>query len=247
MASRACPASPSLHRLGHEPAGGDGLLDELQQFRHFKRLEQIIVSAGLRGFDGGFGGAVRGHHHDRQPRLGGVQFAHQFQPVQAGQFQIGDDHVKTSFLGAGQAGVAGCLNRHFIAFVGQHAAQSGHDGGIVLDQQDFCGRIHGLCSGKNNAKGGAVIGLGLILERTVMFFNNARRDGQAEAGARILGREKRVEQPLFSLGRNAFAGVGDLQNHHVRSAGRSAVFHRAARAGSRCRFRRCCRRRSGPG
>ncbi len=53
--------------------------------------------------------------------------------------------------------------------------------------------------GKNDSESGAKAGLGLILKRAVMFFNNARRDGQAQAGAEILGREKRDRTIAFQL------------------------------------------------
>ena len=50
--------------------------------------------------------------------------------------------------------------------------------------------------------------LGLILQRAAVLFDDARGDGQAQAGAGILGGEKRIEQPLLDLRRNALAGVG---------------------------------------
>ena len=62
---------------------------------------------------------------------------------------------------------------------------------------------------------------GLVLQRAAVFFDNARRDGQAQAGAVFFGGEERVEHPLLDLRRNAFAGVGHLQDR-PRRAGRSA-------------------------
>ena len=42
-----------------------------------------------------------------------------------------------------------------------------------------------------------------------------RGDGQSQARAGVLGGEKRIEQPLFDFGRNAFAGVGHFQDDDV--------------------------------
>jgi len=112
-------------------------------------FQQVIVGAGLRGLDGGFGRSMRGHHQDGKPWPRGMEFADQFQPVQTRQFQIGDDDIELFGPGAGQAAVAGLLDRHFIAFIGEHAAQRGHNGGVIFNQQDFGGRIiHGLCKGR---------------------------------------------------------------------------------------------------
>jgi len=69
--------------------------------------------------------------------------------------------------------------------------------------------------GKNNSESGAEAGLGLILKCALMFFNNTRRDWQAEAGSKIFRREKRIEQSPFILRLNPFARVNDFQNHNV--------------------------------
>ena len=44
-------------------------------------------------------------------------------------------------------------------------------------------------------------------EETVVFGDDARGDGEAEAGAAILGREMREEKFVFVRGRNAVTGV----------------------------------------
>ena len=125
-----------LHRFRHEPAGRHSLLDQLQQFRHLKRLEEVVISPGLRRLDGGFRRAMRRHHQDRQPWPHRMEFTHQFQPVQSWQLQIGDHNIKDISFRTSQAGVAGFFDHHFITVIGQHASQSGHDGRIVLDKQD---------------------------------------------------------------------------------------------------------------
>ena len=67
-------------------------------------------------------------------------------------------------------------------------------------------------------------GLGLILERAAVFFDDARGDGQAQAGAGFLGGEERVEQALLDLRGNAFAGVGRLPESRRVWSGRASRF-----------------------
>ena len=107
--------------------------------RNVERLEQIIVGAEFGGFDGGVGGAERRDQNDGQARLGGVQLANQFQPVQARQFQIGDDDVERFLAGAGQTVIAALFDVDFVAFLGQHPLQRVRDAGVVFDQQ-YSGR-----------------------------------------------------------------------------------------------------------
>ena len=87
------PGFPHFQRFGHEPAAGHGLGDQIEQFAHVKRLEEIVVGAELGGFNGGFGGAERGHHDDGQLRLGGMELLDQFEAGQARHLQIGEHHV----------------------------------------------------------------------------------------------------------------------------------------------------------
>ena len=60
---------------------------------------------------------------------------------------------------------------------------------------------------QDNAKGRTAIDLGLILERTAMFFNNARRDRQTQPGAGLFGGKERVEEALLNVQGNTLAGV----------------------------------------
>src|SRR5262245_10819260 len=66
-----------------------------------------------------------------------------------------------------------------------------------------------------DTKRGAVIHAGLILQRAAMLFNDAGGNRQTESRATLLGRKERIEQTLFHFRRDAVAGVGHLENHHV--------------------------------
>ena len=46
-----------------------------------------------------------------------------------------------------------------------------------------------------------------------MLFNDARGDGEAEAGAGFLRAEERVEEALLDFGRDAASGVGNFQDN----------------------------------
>ena len=70
-----------VHRFGHPAGVGDGRGDEVEQFLGLERFEEILEGAELGGFDGGFGGAVGGHHDDGQPGLGGVELGDELQAV----------------------------------------------------------------------------------------------------------------------------------------------------------------------
>src|SRR5579885_612205 len=119
------------HRLNHAAAGHDGLLDQFEQFRNFKGFDEVIVGARLCGFNGRLGGGGSSQQKDGQTRLGGVQFAHQLQAVQPGQFQIGDHHVKIGLTGAGQAGVAAALHRYGVFLGGQHVGKGADNGRVI--------------------------------------------------------------------------------------------------------------------
>src|SRR5258707_11209287 len=68
---------------------------------------------------------------------------------------------------------------------------------------------------QDDPKNRAAVYLGLVLKRPAVFLDNARGDGKAQSSAGVLGGEKRVEQSLFDLGSDAFAGVGDLKDHDL--------------------------------
>jgi hypothetical protein len=102
--------------------------------RHVKGLEQIIVSAKLGCFDGRISGAKGGRQNNRQARLRRVQLAHQFQPGQPRQTQIGDDKIERIPSRPRQSLVAPPLGGHFMTFVRQHAAQGIADARVIFYQ-----------------------------------------------------------------------------------------------------------------
>src|SRR6266480_2002548 len=79
---------------------------------------------------------------------------------------------------------------------------------------------------QDNAEGRTAIDLALILERTAMFFNNARRNGQTQPGAGLFGGKERVKKALLNLPGNALAGVNHLQNGY--GSGVTRQWHQGA-------------------
>src|ERR1051326_3785313 len=68
---------------------------------------------------------------------------------------------------------------------------------------------------QNEAKSSAVIEACLVLENAAVFFDDARGNGQTEAGAAFLGGKERIEEALFRFWGHAFAGVGNFNHDHV--------------------------------
>src|SRR5204862_7790209 len=101
-----------------------------------------------------------------------------------------------------------------------------------------------LSARQDNAKGRAAIDLGLILECAAMLFNNARRNRQAQPGARVFGGKERVEKPLLNFQGDTLAGVNHLQNDCRRGATRlrSEATSRQARQGRQAASRTQCNR-----
>ena len=75
------------------------------------------------------------HQNDRQLWFGGVQLGDQFQAAQAGQSQVGHDHIVNVFPRPGQAVVAAAGQVHFIAFGAEHFLQGGRGAGVIFDEQ----------------------------------------------------------------------------------------------------------------
>ena len=180
MAERAGPVAADFHRHRHEPARGDGLFNQFQKHGHLERLDEVIVGAGLGGFDRRLRRAMRGHHKNRQPRPRGMQFANKFQAVQPRQFQVSDDNVECGVLRPLQPRVAAPFHLDHTTFLRQHAAEHRHDRIVVLDEKYLGGGIHGSMRGKNDAKSCAATGLGLILKRALVLFNNSRGNRQTQ-------------------------------------------------------------------
>src|SRR2546422_5660395 len=66
---------------------------------------------------------------------------------------------------------------------------------------------------QNDTEGRAAVKLGLILQHASVLFDNSRSDRQPETGPAVLGGKEWVKQPLLDFGRDAFARVGDLEDH----------------------------------
>ena len=128
--------------LGHEAAAGHGFGDEIEQFAHIKRFEEIVVGAKLGGFNGGFGRAESSHHDDGKFRLGGVELLDQFEAGQAWHLQIGEHYIARVFLGEGQSIIAARGHGDLVAFGLQLLFQRRCNAGVVFDQQDFRLRVH---------------------------------------------------------------------------------------------------------
>src|SRR6266581_5170820 len=78
------------------------------------------------------------------------------------------------------------------------------------------GHSAGLIDGRqHDAKSRAAIEPRLVLKRATVHLDDARSDGEAEAGAGFFGSEKGVEKALLDFGRNAFAGVADFENDNA--------------------------------
>ena len=128
------PRFAHFHRLGHEPIAGHGFGDQIEQFSHIERLEQIVVSAEFGRFDGGFRGAEGGHQNDGQLGLGGVELRDQFQSGQSRHLQIGDDHIERLLFGLGQSFITSLSHGDFIALDLQFFFQATDNAGVVFNE-----------------------------------------------------------------------------------------------------------------
>ncbi len=130
------------HGFTHEAARGHGALEDADQPRHLERFLQVIVSAEFGGLDGGLNGAVRGHQHDGQARLGFVKLPHEFQAAESWQAQIGQHHVAFAIAGAAQSVVAAMADGDFETVLLEHVAKICRQTGVVFDEQNMRGREH---------------------------------------------------------------------------------------------------------
>jgi hypothetical protein len=75
-----------------------------------------------------------------------------------------------------------------------------------------------MMPGQEDVERGAAIGLGLHIDEAAGLFDDAIDRRQAEAGALadFLGREERLEDLVDDVGRNAGAGVGNVDSHIIR-------------------------------
>src|ERR1035437_7471142 len=72
---------------------------------------------------------------------------------------------------------------------------------------------------EKNSEGGAFVWLALDADDAVVFLNNPLANGQAEAGAVLLGGARRLKQPGHVFGRDAHAGVLYADADAMRTAG----------------------------
>ncbi len=135
---------PQRHRLGHQPVALDRPADQVQQLGNFEGFEQVIVRTEFRRLNGRLGGAKGRDQDDRQPLLNGVQLPHEFQAAQARHLEIGYHHVEHPAHGARQPFIAAGLHRHLVAFVLHDTRERVHNAGVVVNEQDAGGWIHGL-------------------------------------------------------------------------------------------------------
>src|SRR5262249_1929146 len=77
-------------------------------------------------------------------------------------------------------------------------------------------RFFMICrASQNDAKRGAAMHPGLILQHAAMFFNDAGGNGEAQACAGFLGREERIEEAFLHFWRNAATGIGHFKDDHI--------------------------------
>ena len=77
-----------------EPAGLQSLIDEIGEFVEIPRLEDVVESSSLHGFNGRLGRTVRRHHDHRQL---GVDLTQLFEHVEPRK--IGESHVEQDRIG----------------------------------------------------------------------------------------------------------------------------------------------------
>ncbi len=221
--------------FGHEASGGDGACGDAEEFLHVEGFEEVLEGAVFGGFDGGFGGAVGGDEDDGEPGLGEVKLADDVEAGGAGETPVGDDDVMAAGEGGGEAGGAIGLDLHLITFGGEEATEGGGGAGIVLDEEEAWGGLHGRGSadgggggedagggsglggrgdeGEMDGEGGAAIGMGLVGEGAAVSLDDADADAEAETGATGLGGEEGVEEAALDLLGDAGAGIGDGDVH----------------------------------
>src|SRR5690349_10378861 len=73
--------------------------------------------------------------------------------------------------------------------------------------------------GQLNLEAGATIWRGTTSDAPAMGHDDLLREGEAEAGAVLLGRVEEIEDFLALFGRNARALIADREAHEARVAG----------------------------
>lgn len=133
--------------FGHEASGGDGAGGDGEEFLHVEGFEEVLEGAVLGGFDGGFGGSVGGDEDDGEPGLGEVKLADDVEAGGAGKTPVGDDDVMVAGEGGGEAGGAIGLDVDLVSFRGEESTEGSGGAGIVLDEEEAWGGLHGRYQG----------------------------------------------------------------------------------------------------
>jgi hypothetical protein len=121
------------NRFRHEAIAVGGFGDEGKHFRDVEGLEDVIVGAEFGCFDGGLGGAVGGDEYDGETGASGVKLLDEFEAVESGQAEVGDDDVEMGLGSASEAIVTAVFDDDIVAFAGEDALEGVANAWIVLD------------------------------------------------------------------------------------------------------------------
>ena len=125
-------------------------LDACQQFARAERLGQVVVGAHLQSDDAVGLLAARGEHDDRDVGVG-AQVAAQREAVVAGQHQVEHHQVECAPVQRLPHGAAIGDRGRAQAVLLEIAAEQGPDLGVVVDDQDVVGSIHGVITARGPA------------------------------------------------------------------------------------------------
>ena len=107
--------------------------DRDQQLVGLERFCEVLASAQLCCLDRCFGGAMRRHHDDGQPRFCLVQRSDEIETRQPRHLQVGKHHVVRSIMRSRQPVITALHKVNVVALSTQDCLQSGARAGIVLN------------------------------------------------------------------------------------------------------------------
>ena len=221
--------TPDGDRLGGDLAGVCGTLDEIQEVRHFKGLDEVIKGPLFSSLDGPIGGAEGGHHDDGKERVTLMKFLQQLHPAHARHAVVGEDEMEVAFFCGSKCGFAIIEMSDGVA----PAFEDRFDGvgmcGIVIDEKDVGGHFVREClvdygaeeeSPKNllnrfesDGKGGSFSFGAFAGDPAVVGFYDIPADGETEAGACFLFAEKGIENAVEVFPGDAGAVVDNGEDH----------------------------------
>ena len=141
------------HVLARQASGLQGLVDEPQDVRDVKGLEDVVKGAELGGLDGRFGAAVGGHDDHRQVGHARAHALHGLNAVDAGHAHVHDHQVRGLARHLGHAGLAALRGAHLVP-VGLHdLAEALAQLGVVVNNQNL-GHVFSLRSVPKVSGGG---------------------------------------------------------------------------------------------